>query len=91
MVVPNIRLGRMAESAGLIAEDEMWLAQDLIAHVRGRYLTGWRYLDTVDPPPPIGSRPAVVEAWLTREETVFPPLTPLVAMALDAIVTFSGP
>lgn len=89
VIVPTHKFGRKAETLGLIHEDETWAATDQIQLVRGaRYghFITWRYLDSLDQPPPVGSSVDVVEAWLAREETPFPPLDLVAQMALNGMV-----
>jgi hypothetical protein len=91
VVVPNHRFGLQAASAGLIGPDEHWEPLESLERVRGVTFTGWRYLDTLDRPPGPGSSIDVVEAWLAREETPFPPLDSQTTFQLDAMVLFAGP
>lgn len=92
VVVPNQRFGMQAKDMGLIADDERWLTRDQLDRTRGMKFDSWRYLDTLDEPPPIGSSQDVIEAWLARpDESPFPPLDTATRVQLDAMVMFGAP
>lgn len=91
VVTPTFDFGRQAESLGLIADDETWCEKGRIERSRGWHFDSWRYLDTLDKPPPAGASSDVVEAWLARDDHPFPPLDRLTVVELDAMIMFASP
>jgi len=91
VVVPNYRFGRQAEEWGFIGTDECWIQKENLERVRGGRFESWRYLDSLDRPPPPGSSVQVIEAWLARDEQPFPQLDSATRITLDAMVMFAAP
>lgn len=91
VVVPVYTLGFDADTQGLVGRDEVWCTVADVPGLRGIAYREWRYLDTLDRPPAIGSSREVIEAWLERDDHPFPPLDPAVKMALDAMVLLPAP
>jgi hypothetical protein len=91
VVVPNFEFGKQAEEAGLIGDSETWCEKANLERARGWRFESWRYLDTLDRPPPAGASPDVVEAWLAREDHPFPPLDRKTMIELDSMVMFAAP
>jgi len=92
VVVPTHHFGLLAVKAGLIdPEAEHWECVQRLGYARGRTFDSWRYLDSLDQPPGPGARSEVVEAWLARDESPFPPLAPDVVASLDIMVALSRP
>lgn len=91
VVVPTQRFGENAERQGMIDNDEAWVSAETLQAVRGHQFTRWRYLDTLDRPPTMGSSVGTMEAWLARDESPFPPLDPGVVVQLQAMVMFVSP
>lgn len=91
VVTPTFDFGAMAEDRGLISDDETWCEKGRIDRARGWRFESWRYLDSLDCPPPAGAAPAVLEAWLTREDHPFPPLDRKTLIELDSMVMFGAP
>lgn len=97
VVVPTQWFGKRAVEAGLIAAGEVWTSRRHIDRHRGQTYETWRYLDSLDRPPAVGSGPDVVQAWLERPaEKPFPPLSWEEQMVLNsmcmgpAVVSASG-